>query len=545
MNYGRNMEAKIQELVKILGAEKVSTQPADKIAYARDLWTYLQIGFGETDQKTSSLRPSRAYGPEGPSVQPPSHLTTSLPVEYPPDAIAWPESAEEVARVLKWAGKNGVPVIPFGAGSGVCGGTVPIKGGLILDLKRMDKIIGIDENSLLATVQSGIMGEILERRLNERGFSLGHFPSSIYCSTLGGWLAGRSAGQLSTKYGKIEDMVLGLEVVLPSGEIMNTRVTPRAATGPDLKQLFVGSEGIFGVITQATMEIHREPETRTFFAMEFKGISPALGAIRTVLQRGIKPAVARLYDELDTFLVGSRGKEIGDLPLPDGKGKGEGITTRLRDEILKKGERFFLTRPKMLNRLAALAPEKCLLILVFEGFSEQVKVEETEARALGEKAGGAFLGPDPGLAWWESRYAVSYQLSKIFTAGAFADTIEVSTTWSNLEKLYYSMREAVSPHALIMAHFSHAYTTGCSIYFTTVAQAPTAEEKRKLYELIWKAAMDACARAGGSISHHHGIGKLKGPWMVEEWGTAGMETLRALKRTFDPRGIMNPGKLGI
>lgn len=546
-------EKQVKELAQILGPDRVSTRTVDKVAYSRDLWPLFQIGFAEADSPVREpqpgepaakpdlkiVRPGEPYPADAPAAE------DSFPGEHPPDAIVWPDSTEEVARILEWADGKEIPVIPFGAGSGVCGGTVPIEGGIVLDLKRMDQLVGIDEESCLVTARAGIIGEILERELGEKGFTLGHFPSSMYCSTLGGWLATRSAGQASTRYGKIEDMVLGLTAVLPGGKVVETRVAPRAATGPDLKQLFIGSEGVLGVITEATLRIHPAPPERVFAGAEFGGVHPGLQAIRALLQKGICPAVVRLYDEIDTFIVGSRGKDAGEISLPDGKGKGEGWAARMKDGILRKGERFFLTHPKMLKRLTDLAPDKCLLILVFEGTEKQARLEEAQARALVEGSGGKWLGPEPARRWWESRYAVSYQQSKIFAGGGFVDTVEISTVWSRLENLYASMKSALSPHCLVLAHFSHAYATGCSIYFTVVGSAPTTGEKKELYRTVWDIAMNTCVREGGSISHHHGIGRLKGKWMADEWGEAGMETLIAIKKALDPKGIMNPGKLGM
>ncbi len=268
------LKSELYENLKILlGEEKVSIREDDLIAYARDAWPKNTIKFQQGK------------------------------IEYLPKAIVWPSDRDDVVKIVRFANEKLIPLIPFGGGSGVCGGTMPVNGGVIVDLKRMERILRIDETSLTFTAEAGIIGERLERTLNENGFTLGHFPSSIYCSTLGGWLATRSAGQLSTKYGKVEDMVLSVEVVLPDGKVMETKPSPRSAVGPNLTQLFVGSEGVLGIITKATMKIWKVPETRSFAGVLFESVENGLRAIRNILQNGIYPAVVRLYDELDTFMI--------------------------------------------------------------------------------------------------------------------------------------------------------------------------------------------------------------------------------------------------
>jgi alkyldihydroxyacetonephosphate synthase len=232
----------VDEFSKIVGPDRVSVSSIDRANYSHDLWPMTSIWL-QSDE-----------------------------FPYPPQMVIWPKSVAEIVRIIKLAVLRKVQVIPYGAGSGVCGGTLPVGGGMILDLKRMDKMLDLDEESMLVTVQPGMIGEIFERQLNKKGYTLGHFPSSMYCSTVGGWLATRSAGQFSSRYGKIEDMVVGLEVVVPSGEVLKTRVTPRSATGPDFKQLFIGSEGTLGVITKAILRIWPLPEHRIYQSFEFNHV---------------------------------------------------------------------------------------------------------------------------------------------------------------------------------------------------------------------------------------------------------------------------------
>jgi alkyldihydroxyacetonephosphate synthase len=462
---------------------------------------------------------------------------------FPPDFVVWPADEGQVIRLVRYAGENRIPIIPFGAGSGVCRGVDPILGGLVIDLKRMNRILDLDAESLLVRVQAGMIGETFERELNHRGFTAGHFPSSIYCSTVGGWVATRAAGQLSTKYGKIEDIVCALSVVLPSGNVLRTDRVARMPHGPDLDQVFTGSEGTLGVITDATLRIRPAPESRQFLAFNFPDVAAGTEAIRRVLRHNVLPAAVRLYDELDTMLVGRSGKGGGGmldfLPVPD-------VMKFLRSVIpgaVKSSRRTVMTRANLLNRVAPYMRDGCLLILTFEGETNLTALEVSVAQSVCEGAGGRMLGPDPARHWWENRYHVSFKQSKVMDAGAFVDTIEVATTWDRLMKLYAAVREGVSRHAFIMAHFSHAYPEGCSIYFTFVTAAKDAQAAGVLHHRVWAAAMEACDQVGATISHHHGVGLSKAEWMAQELGQA-FPIHRAIKEILDPRNVMNPGKLG-
>jgi len=495
-----------EKLRLLLGEDKVSMRQDDLIAYSRDAWPRTTIEFQQGK------------------------------IEKLPDAIVWPQNNDDVVKILRFANENLTPVIPFGGGSGVCGGTFPDQGGIIVDMKKMDRILRLDETSLTFTAEAGIIGERLERALNEKGFTLGHFPSSIYCSTLGGWLATRSAGQLSTKYGKIEDMVISLKVVLPDGSILETKPSPRSAAGPNLTQLFVGSEGVLGIITEATMKIWHAPEKRAFAGVVFNDIEKGLSAIKEILQRGIAPAVVRLYDELDTLMI---AEDKAGQTSSRGQLKDDTLTKAL----FHRAERFLISHPDVIKLLEPLIPKKCLLILGFEGETRHVELDLEMAINIAVDSGGKHVGEEPGKRWWETRYRVSYGLSPVFYMGGFADTVEVATTWNNVANLYFSMREAIGKHALVLAHFSHAYREGCSIYFTFAASAPD-DKKEELYDRTLKSALDACVSAGGTISHHHGIGYSKQRWLKQE-SIGGLGILRTLKKNLDPNNIMNPGKLGM
>ncbi len=492
--------------------DAASATDVDRLAYARDCWPYTTL--------------AARHGL----------------LEHFPDAIVWAASTDDVRKALALARRLDAPLIPYGGGSGVCGGTTPIHGGIILDLKRLNRVLEIDEISLTVTAEAGINGELLERAVAEKGYTIGHFPSSIYCSTLGGWLATRAAGQLSTRWGNIENMVHRFKAVLPDGSTVETKSTPRAAVGPGLSGLLLGSEGTLCVITEATLRLHPEPEKRGFRAFQFGSVSAGAEAIRRILRQGIFPAAVRLYDELDTFIVGS-GK--GQAALSgEATSEDERKPPSLMKSLMHHAQRAAIAHPKVASVFLPLVPKKCLLILTFEGAREIADAEEAVAARLCVAAGGEDLGQEPARQWWEHRYKVSYGLSAVFDGGAIADTMEVASTWKKLMPLYDRVREAIGRKAMVMAHFSHAYPDGCSIYFTFAARGKTPEDSLAVYREIWADGMRACLEVGGTISHHHGVGLSKGEWMKGEHGH-GLAILQSIKDVLDPGNLLNPGKLGL
>lgn len=459
-------QAMLQALSSLFG-QRVSARTTDRMIYHRDLYPGAQLTVRSGD------------------------------IVYWPDAIVWPETVQDVASLLRLANERKFPVLPCGGGSSVVGGVMPTRGGVICDMKRMKRLVRLDEKSLLVTAEAGIIGEDLERHLNEAGYTLGHFPSSIYCSTLGGWLATRAAGQMSTKYGKIEDMVISIEAVLPSGRVIQTKLTPRSATGPDIDQVIVGSEGTLAVITRATLRIHRLPETRRFMATTFSSLEQGLEAVRLIMRAGVRPAVVRLYDEVDTALaLSSMGLEV------DGN----------------------------------------LLILGFEGRRRIVETEMAMAsRYLTE---GEDLGESPGEWWYAHRYKVSYKQSLILAGSHMVlDTCEVVGSWTDILNVYHAVKQALDGYVTVLAHFSHAYPNGINIYFSFIGDAGE-QPPVPFYEEMWRRAMDAVVETGGSISHHHGIGLLKAAWLKKELGPL-FDVFVGVKRELDPNNILNPGKMGL
>ena len=526
-------------LGQVVGPDRVSARASDRATYGRDMWPRLLLTIRE-----------------------------GQPLPHAPDAVVWPETPEEVAAIVSVCRGLGVPVVPYGAGSGVCGGAVPVHGGVTIDVKRLDHFGGVDGEDFVCTAGAGINGEHLERALSRAGYTLGHFPSSIYCSTLGGWLAARSAGQLSTRYGKIEDMVTNVTMVTGRGDIIETARLGRAGAGPDWTQLVVGSEGTLGVITSAKLRVHPAPEARILRGFECRDLAQGLIGVRRMLQAGLRPAVVRLYDPFDSQIAFRKhGPEVGttepqapglpSIPGPDDPDQGlldllklalpgaTGRSRRLKANLLD----IVLRRPAILNRLAGTISERvgrrgCLLILGVEGTTKRATVEAEACCSEMLSMGARDLGPGPGERWLSARYAMSYGMSKVYEAGAFVDTMEVAATWDRLRALYEGVRAAISRHAFVMAHFSHAYPDGCSIYFTFVGHGRHQAEAEARYDAIWKDALGAAHRAGGTIAHHHGVGLLKAPFMNEEHGEA-MQLYRAVKQAFDPDGIMNPGKMGL
>jgi alkyldihydroxyacetonephosphate synthase len=495
-------------IAKALPDLRQSDSPADRITYARDLW-------------------------------PRHHLDVSAGriAEHRPGLVVWPRDTAEVAAVVRYCADEGVPLVPFGAGSGVCGAVLPDARTVVLDLKRMERWRKLDPDEPSLDVEAGALGIRLEEDLQAKGFTAGHFPSSILCSTVGGWLAARGAGQCSGRYGKIEDMVASVECVVGRGEIVRFH---RRVHGPDLIPLIIGSEGVLGVVTSATLRLHAAPPARAFGAFSFPTVEAGWTAMRDMFQAGLRPAVARLYDPFDSFIArmgtvrrGLRGKEKEKHgPKMPGAG-GVAIRTILRS-------------PRLLNDAVDALGGRLLrgstLVLIFEAPAAEGAEDLTRASAIAAKHGARSLGEQPARHWLEHRYGVSYRQSAVFMSGAFSDTMEVAATWSRLGALYDAVRAALGEHVFVMAHLSHAYPDGCSIYFTFAGSAPTVAEAEAKYDAAWRAALDAAIGAGGTLSHHHGVGRSKAPRLGAELG-AGVDVVRALRGAFDPAGIMNQGNL--
>lgn len=477
----------------------------ERVAHARDLWPRVTLALA------------------GRSELPPL-----------PAAIAWPRTEPEIGACLRWAEEEGVVVVPYGAGSGVCGAAAGRAGALVLDLKRMNRIGAIDVDGRTVRAEPGVLGQHLEDALEAAGWATRHSPSSIWCSTVGGWAASRSAGQFSSKYGKFEDMVAAMRVVSPAGSF-GTGAWASPATGEDLHAWVLGTEGQLGVISDLLVRIVPLPRARRMSGWRFASVEAAWGAMRSLLQADLHPAVVRLYDPVDTRIAGrgtaTRAKE-GSRWLEALRLAAESIPG-LREHLYS----IPLAVPRLLNALAQGASSGCILITGWEGEPEVVDVLARHGEALLSAHQGEALGPGPGDHWYAHRHDVSYKAAPIFERGGFADTMEVAATWSRLPGLYAGVRAALGRHALVMAHFSHVYREGCSIYFSFAGTGSL-----DVYDAAWRDALRAAADAGATVAHHHGVGQLKMEAAARELAGAAPR-FAEMKARLDPHGILNPGRL--
>ncbi|MCB0997433.1 MAG: FAD-binding oxidoreductase [Acidimicrobiales bacterium] len=415
--------------------------------------------------------------------------------------VARPSTDDEVAAIAAVCNNARVPLTVAAGRSGVCGGSVPVHGGVVLDLTDLAGIRSIDRTSLVCDVRAGTFGDDLEAELGPAGFTVGHWPQSIALSTVGGWLACRSAGQLSNRYGKIEDIVVGLDVTLADGTTLTTGGGPRAAVGPDLTQLFVGSEGTLGIITGARLRLHHLPGGHDHRAMVFASFADGMAACRRILQRGATPAVLRLYDDVES--ARNFDVDAGHLLL-------------VSDEA----------DPLLVAATMAIVDQEC---------------------AAGTPA-------DPALVdrWLAHRNDVS-ALQPLLRAGLVVDTFEIAGPWAALDDIYAATIDAVRavPGTLaVSAHQSHAYTDGACLYFTfagkpdAVAGGADIVARERYYRAVWDAGTGAVLARGGALSHHHGVGVNRARFVRQALG-AGADVLAGLKAALDPHGVLNPGKLGL
>jgi len=465
----RNIDKIYKDLVTILSPRKVSKKFVDLVSYSHDYWPISLLWF----------------------------LEGRLPAL--PDIVVFPESTEDVVKVVKYAYENNIPIYPYGGGTGVLGGAVPEYGGIVIDTKRL-RHIKIFKEDLYVEVGAGINGMILETYLNKEGYTLGHFPQSLYASTVGGWISTKAIGQFSTKYGGIEDMLLGLEAVLPTGEVLLLRPDPRAAIGPDLKKLFIEAEGLFGIVTKAYLKIHPYPRKRIFISFASETLEDALNSVRNILWRGARPAVIRIYDKVETL-------------------------------------KWFHMKKKAKGKIGT--------IIILEG---DEKLVEAEKQIVEEEFSNAEpMGEEPVKYWLDKRFDVR-ELPEYAPLGIVIDTIEVAIPWSKAVALYNDVINAirgVEGTLIAYAHASHFYSQGVCFYFIFGGLPPKGSSPTEYYEKVWKAAMEATLKHGGAISHHHGIGRMRAKWIKEYLGDTAMNILKKIKRAIDNKAILNRGNMGV
>ncbi|MBD3195648.1 MAG: FAD-binding protein [Candidatus Lokiarchaeota archaeon] len=465
----KNRDEIVKELRDILGEKCVSTNNIDILAYTRDS-SLISLNW-TIEGKIAGL----------------------------PEIITWPKDEEAIIKVLEIANREKIPIVPFAEGSGVVGGAIPIQGGIILDLKNLDEIIEINEKNLTVTTQTGVNGMNLERYLNAKGYTCGHIPQSLYTSSVGGWIAHKAAGQFSTKYGKIEDIVLGMRIILPEGDKITFEPIARAATGPQLDKYFIGGEGTLGIVTKATLKIWPYPEKRNLISYAFPTMKDSLEAVRETLRENVYPAVVRIYDADET--------------------------ARHFEHVEK-------------------AKDKVMTVFVCEGNQKLVDLEDEITRKMCLKNSGIDCGEDPVEHWFETRFKVT-ETSMFPPYRIVADTIEVSVMWDNAVDLYHNVVETVKQvkgNLLITAHVSHFYPNGVGFYFTFGGVPGKGMTEFDFYKSCWNATIKAVIHSGGSIAHHHGIGINRSHFMEEEWNK-GYDVMKKFKNVLDPNNILNPGKI--
>jgi len=458
----------VARLERALGAP-VQTAPEVRAAHRRDRWA-----LAELDELEGRSPPG-------------------------PRAVVEPESTAEVAAVLRACRETRTPVVTYGGGSGVCGAIRVDEDAIVLSTARLTGLVALEPEDLVASFRAGTGGLEAEERVQKEGLTIGHWPQSIALATVGGLVATRSAGQYSTGYGNVEDVVLALEAVLPDGSVLRTRATPRAAAGPDLRHLLLGSEGLLGVVTEVTFSLRPLPEASRGQAFHFARFAEGLEAIRRGMRAGWRPPVVRLYDAVES-------------------------------------ERSFADH---------CPPGRALLLLVHEGPEAAVEAERASVADLC-RAGGGEAAPVAAVeAWLEHRNRVP-GFREFLEKGIVVDTIEVAATWSRIGRVYARALEALERVPGILsasAHSSHSYRSGTNLYFTFAARPSSRAAMRETYRACWDAVLEATLAEGGGIAHHHGIGRVRREWLAREIGDAGMAALRALKRALDPDALLNPGAL--
>lgn len=421
-----------------------------------------------------------------------------------PDAVVRPADHEQVAAVVAWCVEHEVACVPFGGGTSVVGGLAARRDGfagvIALDLARLNRLVSVDAESMTATLQAGLRAPDAEALLAEHGLTIGHHPQSFEYATIGGFAMTRSSGQASSGYGRFDDLVLGLRLATPIGDLDLGRA-PASAAGPDLREFVLGSEGAFGVATEVTVRVRPTPAVRVHEHWRFASFLEGAAAMRRLRQDGLAPTVLRLSDETETLV---------NLADPSSVGSQSGTG--------------------------------CLMVTGFEGDAATVE----RSRALVTEALTDLGGTPEGVqeAWAEGRYDGPYLRDALLDLGVLVETLETATFWSGIPALYAAVKDALTAtleNALVLCHISHVYDTGCSLYFTVAAKQT--DDPLAQWARAKAAASDAMIAGGATITHHHAVGVDHKPWLAQEIGPVGVQMLRAVKERIDPTGVMNPGIL--
>ncbi|MCG9478670.1 MAG: FAD-binding oxidoreductase [Actinomycetia bacterium] len=462
-------ESIMERLGKEIGSQNITTNPNDLFTLSRDV---TPICYKWID----------LYG------QPPASAEVAL----------FPQNMEHLKSILRIANQEKIPVNVYGGGSGTVGGIIPVEGGITIDMSHFDRIQGIDHQSLVVKTEAGVIAQNLEDYLNLRGYTFRHYPQSFRSASIGGLIATKSVGQFSTKYGGIEDFLVGIEAVLPNQEVIELTDTPRSSTGPDIKNMFIGSEGILGIITRANLKIYRLPEKMNFQCYLYQDIYAGLDSIRDILQSGLAPPVVRLYNRQESKL---KFENIG------------------------------------------FSYQGCLLVLCYEGKSELVEAQSRVSEQICSKNGGKNIGDTLGKMWYENRFDTRHIMEKDEEFGGISDAIEISASWSRIKGIYYEIERYFNQRNIVVAsHFSHAYTHGISSYSIFYVNREDEQQAIDEFYKIWNDIMELTLKMGGSISHHHGIGMIKNKMLKKELGP-GYGLLRDIKNAVDKNNILTRGKL--
>jgi alkyldihydroxyacetonephosphate synthase len=416
-----------------------------------------------------------------------------------PACVVQPDSVDDVVAVVNACRENGVALIPFGLGSGVCGGIISHPDQVLLDMSTMNRVRYVSETNLMASFEAGKNGGEAEKEVAKHGLTIGHWPQSVDVSSVGGWVSTRASGQFSTGYGSIEDVVYSIDAVLPNGDVIQAGKAPRASAGPDLRHILLGAEGTMGVVTGVTFALRRAPERRAHTAFYAKTMEAGLEAQRVIVQSGWLPVVMRQYDAIETK------RNFPDYAHGD----------------------------------------DALILMIHEGPAAKVEAEVADVRDIAETMEVVPAPEDVVAEWFEERNQVrSWEF--FLKQGMILDTVEVSAPWDKIAGIYREVLQSVQAVSGLLgcsAHSSHVYRTGVNLYFTFAARPEDPEDMTDTYHDCWRRIMEATAAGGGGIAHHHGIGRLRKNYLPYDLGDGGTALLRTLKQALDPTGFMNPGVL--
>ncbi|MBC7001277.1 FAD-binding oxidoreductase [Photobacterium sp. BZF1] len=458
----------VKKLEKALDVAKVSTQKRDLEASSHDTWPLM------TKLNLLDKHPNKA------------------------DVVVRAQNDDDICQVLAIANEEKIPVTVRALASSVTGQPLPTKGGIVLDISEIPSSYSLNEQNMTVTATCSQNGGDLEDMLQKQGWTLGHSPQSLYRSTVGGWLATLATGQFSSLYGGIEDLVVGYDVILATGEKMTLKANPRAAMGPDLRQIFLGSEGTLGVITSVTLKVFPTMEAQAFMTYAIPTVEDGLALMREITASNLKPFLVRFYDT-------------------------EEAKHAMQDKSF----------------------DTPVLFLGSRGLAAMVDAEQNVLHQLAEKHGGKAIGPEGTLGWMERRFDFSTVENLLATKGGFGETIEIAHNWDSIHSLWQDLKQALDPMANeVISHFSHIYNQGTSMYVILLGQEESDEAAVARLEQIWKTTMEVCIKHGAELSHHHGGGLARSPYSRRSIGEAHL-ILRKLKAALDPNAILNPGKLGL